>query len=212
MNKSTITRIMIGVFLLLLPILAVGFAIGKPIYEMNVKMAHLNAQADKKQEELSKLTIATGQQTHAESAVGGDGLTASADPDVSTYATANFDTNASLETILNDISTNLKKNNYSQRMIEGRPLYEGKPDPKLGVNSLGIAYYFDNDDKTVRVFFNFLEVYQDQDGILFERTPSSIRKSLAFNFKIYDDSQLKGKQIKSIDITYAKSKHFDSYN
>lgn len=136
----------------------------------SLKMNKLNSHAKGLEEKLSSLVFIEGQTINAKGVVSGDALTASRDPDQSTFAQGFLDVNKTLASLESEVSTNLSKSGFMR---------EGSPElPYYATNNNGrtydsIIFRYIKGDEAIRVMYKFDKLYTCPKEYVCIHTPKS---------------------------------------
>lgn len=136
----------------------------------SLKMNKLNNHAKGLEKELSSLVLVEGQSINAKGVVDGDALTASDDPDQSTFAQGTLDVNKTLASLEGEVSTNLSKSGFVREGSPEAPYYATSNN---GGTYDSIIFRYIKGDEAIRVLYKFDKSYTCPKEYVCKHTPRS---------------------------------------
>jgi hypothetical protein len=136
----------------------------------SLKMNKLNNHAKGLEKELSSLVFVEGQSINAKGVVDGDALTASDDPNQSTFAQGSLDVNKTLASLESEVSTNLSKSGFTREGGSETPYYATSSN---GGTYDSIIFRYIKGDEAIRVMYKFDKSYTCPKEYVCKHTPKS---------------------------------------
>lgn len=136
----------------------------------SLKMNKLNNHAKGLENELSSLVFVEGHSINAKGVVDGDALTASDNPDQSTFAQGSLEVNKTLASLESEVSTNLSKSGFVREGSPEAPYYATSNN---GGTYDSIIFRYIKDDEAIRVIYKFDKSYTCPKEFVCKHTPKS---------------------------------------